>query len=134
MGMVRAAPASRERAGGALEELVRRYGRLSAAVAKVSRGRASDEDVEQRVVVALWRKLESDGEEIEHPATYIYRCAIREAVRVVRQEQARAAEPLHEMVEEPPAPGGTEETLAARELAGTVARCAAAPPRSGGAP
>jgi DNA-directed RNA polymerase specialized sigma24 family protein len=46
---------------------------------------------------------------------------VREAVRAVRQEEARAAEPLDDgLVEGAPTP---EQALAAQELARTVARC-----------
>ncbi len=120
--MGRAAGEPRSRRAGVLEELVQRYGRLiKSAVASVTRGRAPAEDVEQRVVVALWRRIEGQ-DAIEHPATYIYRCAVREAVRAVRHEEARAAQPLDD--ELPASEPEPEEALRARELAGIVARCA----------
>lgn len=79
-----------------MEDLVRRYGKLIAAmVAKVGRHapRQVREDVQQRVLIALWKQLRKE-QLIEHPATYIYRTAVRETLRVMRQEAARAQEPI----------------------------------------
>jgi RNA polymerase sigma factor (sigma-70 family) len=121
--MGRVAAEQRRQEPGALEELVRRYGRLIRQVAARVAGRHGvEEDVEQRVVVALWRKLDRD-EPIEHPATYVYRCAVREAVRVVAEERARSGEPLdEELRSRAPEP---EQALAAAELGRTLARCVA---------
>ena len=78
------------------ESLVRQYGRLIGAVVRKVAGRAGDlvrEDIEQKVLVSLWRQIE--GEQIiDYPSSYIYRIAVREAVRMMRQETARAQEPL----------------------------------------
>lgn len=79
-----------------MEALVRQYGRLiGAMVRRVGRGatRAVREDIQQRVLISLWKQLRSDHA-IEHPTTYIYRAAVRETVRVMRQEAARAQDPL----------------------------------------
>lgn len=53
------------------------------------------EDVEQKVLVSLWRQIENE-QTIDHPSSYIYRIAIREAVRMMRQEASRGQEPLGE--------------------------------------
>jgi DNA-directed RNA polymerase specialized sigma24 family protein len=64
-------------------ELIARYGALvRSAVAKVA-GRADrdlGDEVLQRVSESLWRQVRSERE-IRHPASYLYRCAVREAVR-----------------------------------------------------
>jgi RNA polymerase sigma factor (sigma-70 family) len=80
------------------ETLVRQYGRLISSVVRRVAGRSGDlvrEDAEQKVLVALWRQVENE-QTIEHPSSYIYRIAVREAVRMMRQETARGQEPLDE--------------------------------------
>ena len=71
-----------------LEGLVAKYGNLIASIVRKvagdQAGRVGD-DVEQRVAVALWRRLESE-QTIEHPASYLYRMAVRETIRALRQE------------------------------------------------
>jgi RNA polymerase sigma factor (sigma-70 family) len=78
------------------DALVARYGRLIAAVVRQVAGsdasRVSD-DVEQRVAVALWRRLEGE-QTIEHPASYLYRMAVRETIHVLRQELGHPQVPL----------------------------------------
>jgi len=79
-----------------MEDLVRQYGKLIAAMVRRVGGHAARpvrEDIQQRVLISLWKQLRSD-QTIEHPTTYIYRAAVRETVRVVRQEAARAQDPL----------------------------------------
>ncbi len=74
-----------------LEVLARQYGRLISSVVRRITGRANDivgDDIEQKVLVSLWRQIERE-QKIEHPASYICRIAIREAVRVMRQEVSR---------------------------------------------
>ena len=54
-------------------------------------GRAGDlvgDDIEQRVLVSLWRKVQNE-QNIDHPSSYIYRIAVREAIRMMRQETSR---------------------------------------------
>ena len=80
------------------EGLVRQYGRLISGVVRRVAGRSGDhvrEDVEQKVLVALWRQIENE-QTIDHPSSYIYRIAIRETVRMMRQETSRGQEPLEE--------------------------------------
>jgi RNA polymerase sigma factor (sigma-70 family) len=86
-----------------MEDLVRQYGKLIAAmVRRVGRSAppAMREDIQQRVLIALWKQLRSHNP-IEHPTTYIYRTAVRETVRVMREEASRAQDPIDDQ-----APGG----------------------------
>jgi RNA polymerase sigma factor (sigma-70 family) len=80
------------------EALVRQYGRLVlAAVGRVAgRGGAGlGEDIAQEVLLALWKQVERE-QSIEHPASYVYKAAVRATVRIVRRERRRATEPLSE--------------------------------------
>ncbi len=99
-------------------ELARRYSRLiHSAVATVAGGDAARlaDDVEQHVLIQLFRQLAGE-QEIRHPASYLYRAAVRETVRVLRlearYERGRAA------AGELPSTAGPdpERALAAREL------------------
>jgi RNA polymerase sigma factor (sigma-70 family) len=79
-----------------MEDLVRQYGKLITAMVRRVGGDAARpvrEDIQQRVLISLWKQLRSE-QTIEHPTTYIYRAAVRETVRVMRQEAARAQDPL----------------------------------------
>jgi RNA polymerase sigma factor (sigma-70 family) len=87
---------SRPAAETRFEGLAKRYsGLVAAIVAQVSRGRLRGgcDDVEQQVLIALWRRLSSEAA-IEHPTSYIYRAAVRETVRAVRRELAEQTIPL----------------------------------------
>lgn len=78
------------------DTLVTRYGALIASVVRQVAGQNASrvaDDVEQRVVVALWRRLEGE-QTIEHPASYLYRMAVRETIHVLRQELAHPVLPL----------------------------------------
>ena len=71
--------------------LVRDYGRLiKHAVRRVGGAAARNdrEDIEQVVLVALWKQLARE-QTIDHPASYVYRAAVRETVRAVAKLQAR---------------------------------------------
>jgi RNA polymerase sigma factor (sigma-70 family) len=86
-----------------MEDLVRQYGKLiGAMVRRVGRSAPAEmrEDIQQRVLIALWKQLRSHHV-IEHPTTYIYRTAVRETVRAMREESARAQDPIDDE-----APGG----------------------------
>src|SRR5688572_14235896 len=75
-----------------LADLVGRYaGLIRSVVTKVSRSRgpALADDVEQRVAEALWKQIRKN-QTIERPASYIYRCAIRETVRLLEQSDEHA--------------------------------------------
>ena len=81
-----------------LEELIGRYGQLISSIVRRVAGRnvaRMGDDVEQRIRVALWRRLEGE-ERIEYPASYIYRMAVRETVRALREETAHPAVSLDE--------------------------------------
>ncbi len=73
------------------EDLAQRYGRLiHSVVGRVAGARAHDlgDDIAQHILIALW-KVTSREQEISHPSSYIYRTAVREAVRIVRKEQRK---------------------------------------------
>src|SRR4051812_39320292 len=68
-----------------LESLVRRFSRLVRATAVRIGGHAGREvadDVEQIVFLNLWKQLERE-QPIDNHASYIYRCAVRETVRLL---------------------------------------------------
>jgi RNA polymerase sigma-70 factor (ECF subfamily) len=99
------------------ERLVRRYGRLvSRVVAKAARGQAkgAEADIEQRVMVGLWRQL-SREQTVEHPSSYLYRAAVRETVRYLKEESRRGQVALDEAVEQAAPLPDPEQSLAARE-------------------
>jgi RNA polymerase sigma factor (sigma-70 family) len=80
----------------ALERLVSQYSALIRNVVFRVAGRAADsltDDVEQRVRIALWRQTDRE-QSITYPASYIYRIAVRETVRAVRQELRLPTESL----------------------------------------
>lgn len=74
-----------------IRELLEKYGALIRGVVARVGGRAvqdSREDVAQAVVMSLWQQV-SREHTITHPSSYIYRAAIRETVRAVKQELER---------------------------------------------
>ncbi len=74
-----------------LETLTVRYRKLVRSVIARVGGpvlRSTHDDVEQQVWLAIWRRLQGE-QEIDHPSSYIYTVARREAVRAVREELAR---------------------------------------------
>jgi RNA polymerase sigma factor (sigma-70 family) len=76
----------------AVQEIVRRYGRLIRHAIRRAGGpevTTLADDIEQTVIVNLWRQMARE-QTIDHPASYIYRAAIRETVRAVRRERERA--------------------------------------------
>lgn len=76
--------------------LVRRYARLVAhAVRRAAARLGAHEraDVEQDVLAALWKQVTRE-QDIAHPASYLYKAAVREAVRAVTKVHRRAEEPL----------------------------------------
>ena len=80
--------------GGAplgLDEAIARYGELIRSVVRRVGGRRValvEDDIRQQVVIALWKQLRGEPN-IERPASYVYRAAVRETVRAVRRELAR---------------------------------------------
>jgi len=88
----------RPKAEAQLTALVEAYASLiRRAVRRVSGSRATliQDDVQQNVMLALWQQLER-GQTIERPASYIFRAAIRETVRLVRRGDAHASAALDE--------------------------------------
>jgi RNA polymerase sigma factor (sigma-70 family) len=89
-----------------LDRWVREYGRLVRSVVRRvsgSRLRGSEEDVEQRVYLALWKRLRAapQGEqEIASPSSYVFRAAVRETVRMLREEKFTEASDLADGVDE----------------------------------
>lgn len=78
------------------EALVRGFGRLVAhAVRRVAGAAAANDlaDIEQDVMLALWKRVGAE-QDIEHPASYVYKAAVREAVRTVARVRRRAEERL----------------------------------------
>ena len=79
-----------------LQLIARKYSRLiRSAVARVA-GPSTDlvaEDVEQEVLFSMWRAM--PGEQMPtHPSSYLYRAAIRETVRVLKE--LRKTSPIEE--------------------------------------
>lgn len=101
------------------EWLVRGFGRLVAhAVRRVAGAAAPNDlaDIEQDVMLALWKRVGAE-QDIEHPASYVYRAAVREAVRAVARIRHRAEEPLPdaEAPELKVVPATGDQVLADRE-------------------
>ena len=74
-----------------VDALIQEYGTLIRNVVRRVGGRQValvEDDVRQRVVVALWEHVRREPN-IVAPASYIYRMAVRETVRAVRRELAR---------------------------------------------
>jgi RNA polymerase sigma factor (sigma-70 family) len=105
-----------------LADLVRRFSRIvRAAAARVGgvRGRQLADDVEQQVFVSLWKQV-SREQIIVNPASYIYRCAVRETIRLLNREHpADALDEAAELVAgADPAP---DERLEVRERSRAMA-------------
>lgn len=76
-----------------LEDLVRRFSRLVRSVAaKVggNEGRQLADDVEQEVFLNLWKQLKRE-QSIENPPSYLYKCAVRETVRLLNRNKRTEA-------------------------------------------
>jgi RNA polymerase sigma factor (sigma-70 family) len=81
----------------AVEQIFREYGRLIRHAIRQAGGAEGSllaDDIEQTVVVSLWRQV-ARSQKIAHPAAYIYRTTIRETIRAVRRERDRAAAAVH---------------------------------------
>lgn len=108
----------------AVAGLIRQYQSLiRAAVAHVLGRRESDlgDEVTQQVAEALLKRVGEAGE-IEHPATYLYRCAVRETVRLVRRQVARGEVPLDGVAEHAACGAGPDDEARHRELAAATER------------
>jgi RNA polymerase sigma factor (sigma-70 family) len=100
-----------------VEGIVRRYGRLIRHAIRQAGGREATlvaDDIEQNVIVSLWQQVARE-QTIDHPASYIYKAAIRETVRSVRRERARV-ELAAASADVPEAPvADPEQIVAARQ-------------------
>src|SRR5262245_102618 len=77
-----------------IERLVSAYAAvITRAVRRVAGARAAtlQDDVHQAVMVGVWQQLQR-GQTIAQPASYIFRAAIRETLRLVKREQGSAGE------------------------------------------
>ncbi|WP_396623926.1 RNA polymerase sigma factor [Luteitalea sp.] len=75
------------------EALVREYGRLIRhAIRRAARADAPRlaDDIEQAVLVSLWQQVARE-QVIDHPASYVYRAAVRETVRAIRRDRSQSA-------------------------------------------
>jgi RNA polymerase sigma factor (sigma-70 family) len=107
-----------------LEALVRQYGRLIASVVRKITGPAAGlvgDDIGQRVLMSLWRQIENE-QTIDHPSSYIYRIAVREAVRAVRQQVTRERRHVAEgeAAAQPDARPDPSESVTRREQRETI--------------
>lgn len=114
----------REDARARLEELIRNYGRLIRKVVARVGGRETalvSEDIEQTIVFRIWRLLERE-QTIEHPTSYIYRAAVRETIRALRQEHARrgTGDAMEAIPDSPSAAGNPHAALEAQEEAAVI--------------
>lgn len=101
-----------------LEGLINQYGALIRSVAARMlgrRGAGARDDVEQEVIVALWKRLRNP-EPIDYPAAYVCQAARREAIRVLKREAARLEQVESAAVDAPaPETEGPGAALAGRE-------------------
>ena len=107
------------------EQLVRDYaGLIRRVIARVSgrphlTGQLQD-DIAQEVFLALWKRLKRE-QPIDDPASYIFRVARREAIRLLMREAARRSQSLEdEHLELPSLHVSPLAALEARELGGAV--------------
>jgi RNA polymerase sigma factor (sigma-70 family) len=111
------------------ESLMAQYDRLiRSIVARVGRrmGFRRDsfllrEDIEQEVRLDLWKQV-ARGQLIEFPATYIYKATIRETLRALRRQAARAMESIESesIGEKMRDPGDPFQVLMAKERLGVI--------------
>ena len=96
------------------------------AVRRVGGSRAAliQDDVQQNVMVALWQQLER-GQTIERPASYIFRAAIRETVRLIRRDRlvVSASRDDEPPVAEPVADGDPHRHLEEKERQKVLLEC-----------
>lgn len=105
-------------AEGRLEELVALYGNLIRRSIRRVGGKAVlsvAEDIEQEVKLSLWRRLQRE-QNIDYPASYVYRAAVRETVRVVRRELSRRGEPIEAVQLEAASENSNPERLYLNDL------------------
>lgn len=78
--------ASDDDPAGLASDYVRLIRSAVASVAGAAASRIRD-DVQQAVLVSLWKAASGGEQKIRHPSSYIYRAAVRETVRVLRSEE-----------------------------------------------
>lgn len=110
----------------AVDELLARHRPLIRRVVRHVAGRRAEsvlDDVEQKVMIGVWRRLQGE-QALELTPSYLYKAALRETVRTLRQESARRVEPLGDGLSEPPAeaPGPADE-LRGRERGEAIEAC-----------
>lgn len=109
-----------------LGTLLARYAALvRRTVCKIAAGRAAaPEEIEQRVLESLWKAAREQT--ILHPASYVYRIAVRETVRALRRERRDPVSDNEAAAHEEPAGAPDPERAAAgREVARAVDRALA---------
>jgi RNA polymerase sigma factor (sigma-70 family) len=102
-----------------LEQLVRRFSSLvRATAARIggAAGRQVADDVEQNVFISLWKQLQRE-QPIDNHASYIYRCAVRETIRLLSRRDDDSQDPPEDTASAEPTAG---EHLASRERARIV--------------
>lgn len=112
---------------GRFAALIEGYGRLVAqAVRQVAGREAANDlpDIQQEVMLALWRRLGGE-QDIEHPASYLYTAAIREAVRAVQRVRRRAESPLDATPAEPQVDAAAEGAVVQGERRAILERALA---------
>jgi RNA polymerase sigma factor (sigma-70 family) len=118
--------AEREAPPEELAQLIARYADLiRAAVARVAGRTDADlgDEIIQRVTIALWKR-EDREQTIANPASYLYRCAVRETIRELRRVVADDPAPLAALPGGPE--GDPEAALRAREVASATEAAIAA--------
>ncbi len=107
-----------------IDDLVRRFsGLVKAAAIRVggAQGLQLAEDVSQQVFTNIWRQL-SREQTIDDPRSYIYRCAVRETVRLLNIEARQPVAGLDDGVIEPlDGQASPEGEAVARDTAEAVA-------------
>ena len=106
-----------------LEEIVRKYGRLIRHAIRKAGGDQVPvlaDDIEQTVIVNLWQQIARE-QIIDHPASYLYKAAIRETVRAVRRERERAGATVTAMPNGGLEPADPESLAVARQRGQAVA-------------
>lgn len=103
------------------DELVGSYGKLITRVIARVGGRvdaSSRDDIEQKVLISLWKQL-SGEQRVSHPSSYIYKAAVRETVRALRQQDRQDQPAAHEeeMVQVADARPDSHQQLASKEQA-----------------
>lgn len=107
---------------GNFEAVVRQYGRLIRAVVARIGGPDVDEqleDIEQQILVSLWKSGVGSEQNVDHPSSYIYRAAVRETVRALRRSGSRRMAEMEDRASPAPRPDRIAEH---RELGHRIRR------------